>query len=55
MQIIVLPIYEEWGHALNKLDKPILAQSLEETCNNLKPSEPKSEVLVIEQPEDLII
>ena len=37
-----------------KLEKPKLAKALEDTRNNLKPSEPKIEILVIQQPEDII-
>ena len=52
--IVAVPVYENWGHALNKLEKPKLAKALDETSKNLKPSEPKTEILVIEQPEDRI-
>lgn len=52
--IVTVPVYEDWGHALDKLEKPKLAKALEDTRNNLKPSEPKAEILVIQQPEDII-
>tara|TARA_X000001382_G_scaffold26517_1_gene16999 strand:+ start:3477 stop:3638 length:162 start_codon:yes stop_codon:yes gene_type:complete len=52
--IVALPVYDDWGHALDKLEKPKLAKALEETRDNLKPSEPKVEILVIQQPEDII-
>tara|TARA_B100001939_G_scaffold94560_1_gene81134 strand:- start:1899 stop:2060 length:162 start_codon:yes stop_codon:yes gene_type:complete len=52
--IVAVPVYDEWGHAVSKLEKPKLAKALEETSENLKPSEPKAEILVIEEPEDII-
>jgi len=52
--ILSIPIYEDWGHALPKLEKPKLAKALEQTQEKLKPSEPKAEVVIIETAEDLI-
>jgi hypothetical protein len=52
--IVAIPVYETWGHALSKLEKPKLAKALDEASENLKPHEPKTEILVIEQPEDTI-
>ena len=51
--ILSIPIYD-WGHALPKVEKPKLAKALELAKDNLKPSEPKAELVVIETPEDLI-
>lgn len=53
MQIITLPIYD-WGHALDKTEKPKLEKALAHAVENLKPDETKHEVVVIEQPEDRI-
>ena len=52
--ILSIPIYEDWGHALPKLEKPKLATALEQSKQELTPSEPKAEVVIIETAEDLI-
>lgn len=54
MQVLHIPRYDDWGHALDRAEKPKLAKALENTVDNLKPSEPKHEVVIVEQPEDRI-
>ena len=47
MQIIAVNKYD-WGHCLPDIEKGKLALALEETSRELKPQEPKSEIIVIQ-------
>jgi len=51
MQILVLDTFDNWGHMVSKVDKPVLASALHDAEVNLTVNQPK-EVIIYQTPED---